>query len=623
MIYAVTLPLLLLGGISLLISTEILKGEIDQSESRNVKYLAEKVEHYLREPVYDLKLIKNHLEELKDIESVFFKKTLNYILKSKKYISGIQIADSAGKIIVSVPSNKTIVGNDISGHNYFKETIRKNRTHWTPSFMSEELDTPVTSISIPMNKGIITIFLSLKDIKNIISDGQRSKEYRDIVVTDQNGVYIYHPDNTKVLLREYDPLFSLKSEEWKGLGHNKVVEVNNRKFLSYTVFINDIDWMISLYKPLEYIYKPIKYMAIFLIILTMIFTGISILFGNVLRISLTRSIRQLLEATEIIAGGHYEIFIPKIDFTELIKLSESIEKMAMDIREREGNLIQAKDKLSKHKDNLEMEVKKRTSELTESLNSLKLTQNKLIESEKMAYLGGLVAGVAHEINTPIGIIVSASSYLEEQVNKFLKDYKENKISHTIFNKFCNEALKSTKLLLTNSFRASNLIKSFKQVAVDQSSEHKRSFDIKDYLDEVLASNHSIFKSKEVNIEIDSPEKIVVDNYPGAFAQVITNFLNNSITHGFEHMDGGSIGIKVNDNNQYVQVIYTDNGKGMSKETLSRIFDPFFTTKRGKGGSGLGMHIVYNIVTQTLKGHIQCNSSIDKGVEFILDIPKKI
>ncbi len=294
-----------------------------------------------------------------------------------------------------------------------------------------------------------------------------------------------------------------------------------------------------------------------------------------------------------------------------------------DRKQAEYKLFETNKELVKHKENLEELVAERTLELRESLNYLKQAQNQLVESEKMAALGGLVAGVAHEINTPLGIVVTAASHLEERSKEFEQQFLSGKLFKADFEDYINLAAGSSKIMLSNMKRAANLIQSFKQVAVDQSSEERREFEIKEYIDEILMSLNYQLTKKTYNIVVNCPDGLYVDSFPGAISQIFTNLIMNSLNHGFEGMDEGTISINISENEEKMKIIYEDTGCGIPEENLIKIFDPFFTTKRGFGGSGLGMHIVYNLVTQSLKGSIKCSSATGEGARFEIDFPCRI
>lgn len=258
--------------------------------------------------------------------------------------------------------------------------------------------------------------------------------------------------------------------------------------------------------------------------------------------------------------------------------------------------------------------------LQESLKMLKQTQYQLIQSEKMASLGGLVAGIAHEINTPVGVGVTASSFLEEKTKEYAKRLSVNEMSKSDVRKYMNIAAEASTIILNNLNRAADLIRSFKQVAVDQSGEARRKFMLKEYIDELFISLRPKYKRTPHTVTVHCPDDIEIDSYPGVFSQVITNLLVNSLTHGLDGMTSGEIKIDIRLEGAFLYLIHQDNGRGMDADTLKKIFDPFFTTRRGQGGTGLGLNIVYNLVTRTLGGQIECQSSPGKGTTFIVSVP---
>ncbi len=292
--------------------------------------------------------------------------------------------------------------------------------------------------------------------------------------------------------------------------------------------------------------------------------------------------------------------------------------------------------LEREKDILEGQVKDRTveiekqkeelqatnEELQSTLDNLKYTQSQLIQSEKLASLGGLVAGVAHEINTPVGIGVTAVSSLMEDTQKMAELYKKEEISRKDFKEFLQTTNNSAKLIQKNLERTAQLVQSFKQVSTDQSTEEQREFVVKTYIEDVIRSLYPKFKSRNIEIKIDCDEKLKIDSFPGIFAQIFTNLVLNSITHGFTVDREGVIDIKVKKENSNLNIEFKDNGAGIPEDILPKIFDPFFTTDQSKG-TGLGLNIVYNLVTQKLGGEIKCTSELDKGVQFDIKIPTGI
>ncbi len=341
------------------------------------------------------------------------------------------------------------------------------------------------------------------------------------------------------------------------------------------------------------------------------------------------------EAVQALHQGAWDYILKPIeDFSVLIHAVDSCldkarlirenreyqENLEVMVKERTVELNLANEELTKHKLHLQELVDERTCELNESLDRLNKTKDCLIQSEKMAALGGLVAGVAHEINTPVGIGVTAASHLNGETEKFLKEYKEGEVTRSAFDNFLKTVTEISNMILVNMNRAADLIQSFKQVAVDQSSDSLREFNIKKYLGEIFSSLNPKFKNKNIEINIDCDDQLTIYSYPGAISQIIANLALNSLVHGFEDITDGKITLSVVVSGENLKFIYSDSGKGISDDSLSKIFDPFFTTKRGFGGSGLGLHIVYNLVVQTLSGSISCQSRIGEGTTFIIQIP---
>jgi signal transduction histidine kinase len=289
------------------------------------------------------------------------------------------------------------------------------------------------------------------------------------------------------------------------------------------------------------------------------------------------------------------------------------------------------DKLLNHQKNLEKTVNERTNDLLFSKNALedsikeiRNTQNKLIESEKMAALGSLVSGVAHEINTPLGVSITANSHLKTENEKVLDLIENNKLKKSNLNSFLEQVKQTVSIIEVNLDRSAKLIKNFKKVAVDQSIEEIRKFDLCEYTSEVLSSLKPEWKHTKVQVETDFPGRLEITTYPGAIAQIFTNLITNSLKHAFDDdFKNGLILIKLEKYSGKILITFSDNGKGMPSEVLTNIFNPFFTTKRGTGGTGLGMHIVYNLVTQKLNGRIECHSLVDQGSQFIIELPEVI
>ncbi|MBI4945913.1 MAG: PAS domain-containing sensor histidine kinase [Bacteroidetes bacterium] len=256
------------------------------------------------------------------------------------------------------------------------------------------------------------------------------------------------------------------------------------------------------------------------------------------------------------------------------------------------------------------------------ITNLRKAQKQLLESEKMASLGGLVAGVAHEINTPVGIGITAASTLSDITRQLNVLYKQGKMTQPDFDDYLENAVASSDLILSNLQRTGELIKSFKQVSVDQVTEQQREFNFGGYVQDIVRSLQPKLKHTKLRVEVDCKNDIIMNSYPGPFAQIITNLIINSIIHGFPDNVEGVLRLVATTDNKNLTFIYSDNGKGMTREVFKKVFDPFFTTDKQRG-TGLGMHIVYNLVTHKLKGDIKAWSEPGKGVRFTIVVPMTI
>ena len=271
-------------------------------------------------------------------------------------------------------------------------------------------------------------------------------------------------------------------------------------------------------------------------------------------------------------------------------------------------------------------IRKRTLLLEELVNertqALKHAQQELIEQEKMASLGGLVAGVSHEINTPMGLAITAASGMNDFSNDIIAKVESKTLTRSDLAKYADNVKESNRIILNSLERARELVASFKQVAVDQTSEQRRCFNMKDFLQDVRHSTRSLYSRGSHRLVINCPANIEIDSFPGTLFQIISNLIQNSVIHGFDGMTSGVIEIQVKMDDDSVVLTYTDNGKGMSEDVLEKAFEPFFTTKRGSGGSGLGLHMVYNYVTQLLQGSIQLESQLEKGLHCEITLPHR-
>lgn len=259
-------------------------------------------------------------------------------------------------------------------------------------------------------------------------------------------------------------------------------------------------------------------------------------------------------------------------------------------------------------------------ELSNTVETLRRAQAELVRNEKMAALGSLVAGIAHELNTPIGNCITVASTLDEQIAEFVESLQSG-LRRSVLDNFTGSARLAADILLKNLRRASELVVSFKQVAIDQTSSQRREFALEEVVAEILLTLQPAIRRTPYVVDYVVPPEIVCDSYPGPLGQVISNLINNALLHGYDDRSEGSVSISARVlSDTHFELTVADDGCGIPHAYQSRIYDPFFTTKLGKGGSGLGLNIVYNLVTGVLGGEIAVDSTPGKGTRFSIVAP---
>ncbi|MBV8667169.1 MAG: response regulator [Burkholderiaceae bacterium] len=291
-----------------------------------------------------------------------------------------------------------------------------------------------------------------------------------------------------------------------------------------------------------------------------------------------------------------------------------LSKLALTLTEEVKARRDTEERLRELNEQLESRVEQRTLELQRALHQV-------VESERLAALGSLVAGVAHELNTPIGNCVGVASTLQGQAQTMTRELQSGHLRRSEFERFLGDAISGHEILMRNLTRASTLVESFKHVAVDQTSNQRRKFDLRHVLEEDIMTLRPMYKKTPYTFEADLQSGIVLDSYPGPMGQILTNFISNALAHAFENRAQGGMFLNTRLlDEEHVEIIFRDDGNGIQERHLKHVFDPFFTTKLGKGGSGLGLSIVYNLVTGVLGGTIAISNEPGGGTRFTMVLP---
>jgi signal transduction histidine kinase len=342
-------------------------------------------------------------------------------------------------------------------------------------------------------------------------------------------------------------------------------------------------------------------------IVALVFLTLIVVMGVAITRSISAPLRELMGAMQQIVSGNYEARLRGL------RARDEIGEMARAVDVFRENAI------AKRRAEEELRASKERAE--QALRELRETQDSLIEAEKLAALGGLVAGVAHEVNNPVGISMTVASSLARRCEGFSAELEQGQMRRSRLVEFIEGNREAANQLVANLQRAGELIQSFKQVAVDRSHADRRQFDLRQSTEQILASLRPGLKKSHIELVTEIPEGIVMDSYPGHYGQVLTNLFLNAVKHGFDGVPEGTIHIEARPVGLgQVEINFYDDGKGMTEEVQRRAFDPFFTTRRSEGGTGLGLHIVYNLVTRRLGGRIMLSSAPWRGTTFRITLP---
>lgn len=445
---------------------------------------------------------------------------------------------------------------------------------------------------------------SLPEIFESVDIGEKGRIY----LIDNEGNYLYNKDEgidkEHTIFNKTDPISVYAKDimiEKKGF---KEVEIDgDRWYLSYRPATENGWIMLSLINKNETQNELLMFtIQLILIFIIAILVLLAVIFYTIK--SITLPIRIITDYGNEIANGNLDIELPMMYSNRTDETGE-LSRAFITITE----VFRTQNEMLMYN-------------IDEKNEEIKLQYDYILETEKLTSLGNLVAGVSHEVNTPLGVSLASATYLDDVNKKMRESLESGSLSKQGLVRFIEDIDESISLILNNLERASELIKNFKKIAVDQTNEIKSEFSLYELLNSIIISLKHEYKHKNIEIQNLCNTDIILDSYSGPLTQVFTNLIINSLRHGFLGEDSGKIIINAELENDMVNIVYTDDGKGIKSELLNKIFEPFFTTNREGGNSGLGMFISKNIVEQTLGGNLSCKSDYGEGVMFIIKIPRK-
>ena len=388
--------------------------------------------------------------------------------------------------------------------------------------------------------------------------------------------------------------------------------------------------MATSYQKIEDVKTINRDSHIILLAVGIIIVILSLILSFYISLRFSGPLSALRDAAQKIGAGQLNITLPENSKDEVGDLARAFNNMSRDLKDTRRELDDKHQQLQKHKENLEELVYVRTEELQKSnmtlqntIEELNSAQAQLIETKKMASLGHIVVGVAHEINTPLGVCITAASGIHDELETLDKEFQANRVSQQDFSEYIEKTGYYCEILNDNLNASAKLINSFKQVMIEEENYNIDwcTVNLHDFVDQMLGNMDSILGDYNVQINNRCDRQLELYTSPGALSQIINSLISNSLMHAFEPTDDAQIVLSTQPFGQRIIIDYHDNGKGISEENIQHIFEPFFTTRRGrKDSSGLGLSIIYNLVTKVLKGHIKVQSKPGEGTNFYIELP---
>ncbi|MBY4677433.1 sensor histidine kinase [Marinobacterium arenosum] len=461
-----------------------------------------------------------------------------------------------------------------------------------------------------------------------------------LVTEDARGQPVYltalrHQPDSALTVVSSDPSGALQQAlSGQSLLASAAIDYRSQPIMTSARVMSGTGWGVLVKMDQQEILAPVSAFQNRLLIAASVLIACAIALGLIIARAIARPVEQLAEDARRIQQGERtvraevepqharEIQLLATSFNSLAdSLLNANTRLELRVSERTAQLQELNETLEQRVEERTQALHRTNQELQAAMEELQQAQQELIRSEKMAALGGLVAGVAHEINTPLGIGITGASHLKEETDEIHGKAEAGQITRGDLDRFLSSTRTSCELMLSQLARAADLVSDFKQVAVDQSQPDIRQIELPDYLDKVVTTLQPQFKRTRLQIKVQAPPTLNLTTCPGALAQALTALLANCLTHAFEPDQPGEVVVSAIATTDGCRIELADNGKGIAAEHLSKIFDPFFTTRRGQGGSGLGLSIVHNIVTDVLRGTIHCESTPGEGSRFIMELPE--
>lgn len=489
----------------------------------------------------------------------------------------------------------------------------------SPIFLSAITDQPMVAVTGPTLGGALLVMeISLSRLSQDKSSSRQPGGIQ-VLIVDNGGLIIadqYGHKSQQSSMLPVDVLHSLQG------GDNAVFTLDDTRWFasSSPIAIGTLDWRVIVMRPASAVYGPITNIVLLTVATTAILLLITLLVLVVFVRRIGRATEALGQNARVLESGEVPEY-QDLAARELIEVDASLRSMAHTLTQREAALKRSNEELEKRVMDRTRHLQAANAELERTLNQLETTQSELVQAGKMAALGSMVAGVAHELNTPMGNARLTATSMLARAQQLRQVVQSGQVSRSDLNQRALAFEEGAELIDRSLERASEIVQAFKQVAVDQTSNRRRTFSLQDLLHENQLLLSPRLNKANITVTTTPVDKLELDSYPGDLGQVITNLMENAMVHGYAGLSSGVIEIDISTpRTGWVSIRVRDFGHGIPKASLDKVFDPFFTTRLGQGGSGLGLSIVYTMVTRTLGGSIRVQSELGQGSCFTVDIP---
>ena len=554
---------------------------------------------------------------------------MQQLVDSSDAAESAYILGSDGRVVAVVYSSLASVdgtnsasgdrmGLDLSQSEVFRATD-KARVRISPIFLSAVSDRPMVAVTGPLSDGGLLVMelglsrLTQHDQAHFSSDGVQ------VLIADSSGQIVADQDGKRARQSGMLPAEAMRQ---LNTGSATTITLDGTRWFasSSAISVGKLDWRVMVMRPEAMVYGPITTIVAWTLATTSVVFLVTFIVLMLVTRRVARATESLSDNARALEAGKVPV-LRNLHVKELADVDASLRAMARTLTHREAMLQQANEILENSVQERTQHLQAANAELALAMQRLESTQSELVQAGKMAALGSMVAGVAHQLNTPVGTARLAATTLVHTVTQFRTMLESGKVSRSAVTQCAADAQEGASLIDRSLERAADIVRAFKQVAVDQTANRWRRFNLEDVIHENQLLLAPRLSKANVLVQVHAPESVEMQSYPGDLGQVLTNLMDNAIVHGYAGTASGTIDITVSTPEpDSVRIAVRDYGCGIPSTAIAKVFDPFFTTRLGQGGSGLGLSVVYAMVIRSLAGRISVESVLGEGTTFYIDLP---